>query len=252
MCSKQFSSYISIIPVYFHYFPHFVDIFLPERVAVKHPDGRIYDRPGEQHPEVYDDTAPLEAQQNYIRKRVVENHQNIPRNIKVVGDPIILQGRIASSAERMKTIFNDDIRPLLDNTTRSSPIYKDTNNLAQRTSRVILPADTQTSLSITPGLLHAYRMHHVRMHMMKKRKRFNLLKTKYDAAPIRPVDVKMPHIEGIDNELLQEYVTYFGHMAKIHLDPRVAPALTEGLKKVIPLVLKMDTQEVVHVRRRRK
>jgi hypothetical protein len=224
------------------------------RSQVTHPDGHVYKRFGGRNRDSFDSSATPEQQANYVRRRVVENIQNLPHTTKLIGDAVIQQGRLASLEERLKLIFKDDARPFLDSTTRTSPIYRDVKP-QQRTPRVLLPNDTATGLSPTSGVLHAYRMHHIRMHMIAKKKLKHVLAEKIESLPEDVVDTKVTPIEAIgeeSNEKIQEFVEYFYHMARLNANNRVAVTLTHGLKDIIPLIVKMDTKEVVQIRKRKK
>jgi len=202
---------------------------------------------------VIDLDAPLSTQILHYKRRLVNHHMAVANPDHVVGDQVIYQSRIESNKERLSVLFDDTVRPFLNRQTRVSPIYKDTTP-ELRTPRTPLPADTHTSVSPTAGVLHAYRMHWVRMYLHTKKKR----QTWAELIPMSNIydyDATVRHIHGANNAGLQEFMHFCKGVAAARNSntvPADTAAFLGGIKKILPIVAKVDKVEVIKIRRRKK
>lgn len=226
----------------------------PFKTHAVHPvTGEYILRPGHRQPGVIDLDMPLNNQILDYKRRIVNNHMAVTRPNLIVGDQSVHQSRVESNKERLTVLFDDTIRPFLSRQTRQSPIYKDVIP-EQRTPRVPLPADTHTLVSPTAGVLHAYRMHWVRMYL-------NTQKRKAVWDEMLPFDniydwnAKVRPITGANNAGLQEFMYYCKGVAAARNSNFVGAdtmAFLAGIKKILPVVAKVDKVEVVKIRRRKK
>eukprot|EP00461_Guttulinopsis_vulgaris_P000609 UN00609 len=150
----------SKLPPVYPFTPHAVNPYTGDYVV----------RPGTRTEGVIDLDTTLSSQILDYKRRIVNSRNKFRNTDLVVGDASVHQSRIDSNTERMNVLFDDTMRPFLNRRTRVSPIYHDTT-LERRMPRTPLPADTVTGLSPTAGVLHAYRMHWVRMYLADKKRR---------------------------------------------------------------------------------
>lgn len=222
--------------------------------AVNPYTGEYVIRPGTRQEGVIDLDRPLSDQILEYKRRVVRNSQNVARPNAVIGDPSVFQSRLESNKERMEVLFDDTIRPFLNRQTRVSPIYKDVP-VEQRTPRTPLPSDTASMVSPTAGVLHAYRLHWVRMYLHRKKKN----QVWDEMIPFENVydfdsNIRKIH-QAANQDAIQEFMHYCKGVAAArnsNFVPTDTVAYLGGIKKFLPLVAKVNTVEIVRIRRRKK
>ena len=211
-------------------------------------------RPGQKREGVIDLDTPLSRQSLEYKRRIVNSHNNVADPTRVIGDPAVYQSRVEANYERTAMLFDDDMRPFLNRHTRQSEIYRDSKP-ELRTPRTPLPADTGTNISPTAGVLHAYRMHFVRMYLHQKKRR-EVWEDQISFDNVYNFDSTMEPIKGaLNQDGIQEFMHYVKGVAcarNSNFVPTDTMAFLGGLKKMIPLVAKVDEVKVVHVRRRKK
>jgi len=226
----------------------------PFRPHSVHPiTGDYVTRPGIKQPGVIDIDTTLNTQILHYKRRMVNHHMNTAKPEHVVGDQVIYQSRVESNKERLTILFDDTIRPFLSRQTRVSPIYKDATP-ELRTPRVPLPADTHTMISPTAGVLHVYRMHWVRMYLNTKR-RARVWEKQLPFSNVYDYDPAITPIKGANNAGLQEFMYMVKGVAAARNSNFVGGdtmALISGVKKILPMVAKVDKVEVIKIRRRKK
>ena len=226
----------------------------PFRPHAVHPvTGDYVVRPGKKQPGVLDVDTTLSSQILHYKRRMVNNKMAVQKPENVIGDEIIYQSRVESNRERLTVFFDDNVRPFLNRQTRQSPIYRDTTP-ELRTPRVPLPADTHTMLSPTAGVLHAYRMHWIRMYL-NIQKRQQLWKKNVPFSNVYDYDANVPTITGANNAGLQEFMYMIKGVAAARNSNFVGAdtaAFIAGVKKILPIVAKVDKVEVIKIRRRKK
>lgn len=230
-------------PAVYPFQPHSVNPFTGEYAV----------RPGERRPGVINLDTPLSEQILEYKRRIVNNYNAVLRPEAVVGDAAVYQSRLESNRERLSVLFDDDVRPFLNRQTRVSPIYKDTS-LEQRTPRTPLPADTAGLISPTAGVLHSYRMHWIRMYLQDKKQRA-VWSNMIPFDNVYNYDSTIKPISKANNAGVQEFMHYCKGVAAAHNSnfvPQDTMAFLGGIKKMLPLIAKVDRVKVVKVRRRKK
>lgn len=226
----------------------------PWRPHAVHPiTGDYVTRPGIKQPGVLDVDTTLNQQILHYKRRMVNHNMNVIKPENVIGDEVVYQSRFESNRERLTVFFDDNIRPFLNRQTRQSPIYRDTTP-EQRTPRVPLPADTHTMVSPTAGILHAYRMFWIRMYLANQRRQA-LWRKNVPFSNVYDYNADLPTITGANNAGLQEFMYMVKGVAAARNSNFVGQdtaAFIAGIKKVLPVVAKVDKVEVIKIRRRKK